>query len=234
MPLYWSVAWCTEATRGSSPLFTLCGCSLLSAVSTTAFICAHAYTATDAATRPATTRRSTARITSKEGTSSSSAPGTTAQRGRHSPPGQVRVPAHSHLPHGSNPMPMPRRAGHLQLGGGITDANAREWLDAGASKVIVTSFLFPDARFSLARLQRLAALVGKDRLVVDVRCVLQRCDVECNKVLRPARGSCRRRGDKWFVAMDRWQTVTDMEVNQGVWACCLERSLRCSSTRPCP
>ncbi|KAF9809076.1 hypothetical protein IEO21_07574 [Rhodonia placenta] len=84
--------------------------------------------------------------------------------------------------------------GHLQLGGGITDANAREWLDAGASKVIVTSFLFPDARFSLARLQRLAALVGKDRLVVDV--------------------SCRRRGDKWFVAMDRWQTVTDMEVNQ--------------------
>lgn len=92
MPLYWSVAWCTEATRGSSPLFTLCGCSLLSAVSTTAFICAHAYTATDAATRPATTRRSTARITSKEGTSSSSAPGTTAQRGRHSPPGQVRVP----------------------------------------------------------------------------------------------------------------------------------------------
>lgn len=60
--------------------------------------------------------------------------------------------------------------------------------------MIVTSFLFPDARFSLARLQRLAALVGKDRLVVDV--------------------SCRRRGDKWFVAMDRWQTVTDMEVNQ--------------------
>lgn len=27
--------------------------------------------------------------------------------------------------------------------------------------------------------------------------------------------SCRRRGEGWFVAMDKWQTVTDMEVNEG-------------------
>lgn len=28
--------------------------------------------------------------------------------------------------------------------------------------------------------------------------------------------SCRRSGDqKWFVAMNKWQTITDMEVNQG-------------------
>ena len=27
--------------------------------------------------------------------------------------------------------------------------------------------------------------------------------------------SCRRRGDKWFVAMNRWQTITDMEVTKG-------------------
>lgn len=27
--------------------------------------------------------------------------------------------------------------------------------------------------------------------------------------------SCRRKGDTWFVAMDKWQTITDMEVNQG-------------------
>lgn len=83
--------------------------------------------------------------------------------------------------------------GGLQVGGGITEENAREWLDAGASKVwdldslahcsstefasgidgqvIVTSYLFPDAKFSLERLQKVSSVVGKDRLVVDVRCV---------------------------------------------------------------
>ncbi|KAI0750875.1 Phosphoribosylformimino-5-aminoimidazole carboxamide ribotide isomerase [Daedaleopsis nitida] len=84
--------------------------------------------------------------------------------------------------------------GHLQVGGGITADNAREWLDAGASKVIVTSYLFPDGRFSLERLRAVSAAVGKERLVVDV--------------------SCRRRGDKWLVAMNKWQTITDMEVDK--------------------
>ncbi|KAH7929445.1 Phosphoribosylformimino-5-aminoimidazole carboxamide ribotide isomerase [Leucogyrophana mollusca] len=82
--------------------------------------------------------------------------------------------------------------GGLQIGGGITDANAQEWLDAGASKVIVTSYLFPGTKFSLERLQRISSIVTKDRLVVDV--------------------SCRRRGDKWLVAMNKWQDITDMEV----------------------
>ena len=81
----------------------------------------------------------------------------------------------------------------MQVGGGITDENCEEWIEAGASKVrvlccvsftgrsmqiliallqvIVTSYLFPDARFSLERLKRISSLVGKDRLVVDVRSV---------------------------------------------------------------
>lgn len=84
--------------------------------------------------------------------------------------------------------------GGLQVGGGITEANAQEWLDAGASKVIVTSYLFPSARFSLPRLQSLSRLVGRDRLVVDV--------------------SCRKLGDKWVVAMNKWQDHTDMHVNK--------------------
>ncbi|KAI5893319.1 Phosphoribosylformimino-5-aminoimidazole carboxamide ribotide isomerase [Schizophyllum commune H4-8] len=84
--------------------------------------------------------------------------------------------------------------GGLQIGGGITDENACEWLEAGASKVIVTSFLFPGAKFSLERLQKLTSLVEKERLVVDV--------------------SCRRRGDSWFVAMNKWQDITDMEVTK--------------------
>ncbi|KAF9119148.1 Enzyme that catalyzes the fourth step in the histidine pathway [Mortierella sp. 14UC] len=82
----------------------------------------------------------------------------------------------------------------LQVGGGITLDNAQFWIDAGAAKVIVTSYLFPGAKFSLERLQALAEAVGKDRLVVDV--------------------SCRKRGSEWVVAMDKWQTMTDMKVNK--------------------
>ncbi|KAJ3545387.1 hypothetical protein NMY22_g2464 [Coprinellus aureogranulatus] len=84
--------------------------------------------------------------------------------------------------------------GGLQIGGGISEENAREWLDAGASKVIVTSYLFPGGAFSLQRLQSLSNAIGKDKLVVDV--------------------SCRRRGTKWLVAMNKWQDITDMEVSK--------------------
>lgn len=82
----------------------------------------------------------------------------------------------------------------LHLGGGITASNAQGWLDKGAQKVIVTSYLFPSCRFSLDRLRELSNKVGKDRLVIDV--------------------SCRKKGDKWVVAMNRWQDMTDTEVNK--------------------
>jgi phosphoribosylformimino-5-aminoimidazole carboxamide ribotide isomerase len=57
----------------------------------------------------------------------------------------------------------------LQIAGGINPTNAQKWIQRGASKVIVTSYLFPDTKFSLDRLIELEKLVGKDRLVVDVR-----------------------------------------------------------------
>ncbi|KAF9462647.1 Phosphoribosylformimino-5-aminoimidazole carboxamide ribotide isomerase [Collybia nuda] len=85
-------------------------------------------------------------------------------------------------------------SGKFQIGGGIDDENATEWLLAGASKVIVTSYLFPNAQFSLERLKKISSKVGKDRLVVDL--------------------SCRRRGNRWIVAMNRWQVLTDMEVSE--------------------
>ncbi|KAJ9123995.1 hypothetical protein QFC22_000787 [Naganishia vaughanmartiniae] len=84
--------------------------------------------------------------------------------------------------------------GGLQVGGGIQISNAQEWIDVGAEKVIVTSALFPKQKFSLEQLQAFSQTVGKDRLVVDV--------------------SCRKRGDKWIVAMNKWQDLTDMEVNR--------------------
>lgn len=83
--------------------------------------------------------------------------------------------------------------GGLQLGGGINEKNARTWLDAGASQVIVTSYLFEGGRFSEARLRALLERVSPDELVIDL--------------------SCRRRGSEYFVATNRWQTVTDVRVD---------------------
>ena len=58
--------------------------------------------------------------------------------------------------------------GGLQVGGGITDANASEFLEAGASAVIVTSFVFRDGRIDYDRLNRLEQAVGKEHLVHDL------------------------------------------------------------------
>jgi phosphoribosylformimino-5-aminoimidazole carboxamide ribotide isomerase len=75
----------------------------------------------------------------------------------------------------------------------------RETWKLTVPQVIITSFLFPNGTFSQPRLDSvLAALDGdKDKLVIDL--------------------SCRRHdgGDRWFVAMDKWQTITDMEVSEG-------------------
>ncbi|KAI9029217.1 hypothetical protein DFJ74DRAFT_629591 [Hyaloraphidium curvatum] len=90
--------------------------------------------------------------------------------------------------------------GGLQFGGGVNADNARSWLDAGAEKVIVTSWLFPGAKFDGERLRRMAEVVGREALVVDV--------------------SCKRRqqgGDgppRWTVATNKWQTLADMDVDE--------------------
>ncbi len=84
--------------------------------------------------------------------------------------------------------------GGLQIGGGIGPGNAPEWLEAGASHVIVTSHLFEGPAFRLDRLQELSALIGKTRLVVDL--------------------SCRRiPGGGWAVATNRWQTITGYHLS---------------------
>jgi len=82
----------------------------------------------------------------------------------------------------------------MQVGGGIKDTNASQWIDWGADKVIMTSFLFPDGTFSQERLESTLKALGqdKDKLVIDL--------------------SCRKRGDTWFVAMNKWQTITDFEI----------------------
>ena len=65
--------------------------------------------------------------------------------------------------------------GGLQVGGGITADNAKEYIDAGASHVIVTSWIFPEGKFDISRLERLVEVVGKEHLVLDLR-LARYCD----------------------------------------------------------
>ncbi len=87
--------------------------------------------------------------------------------------------------------------GGLQIGGGINPGNAREFLNAGASHVIVTSWLFPDGDLNLTRLHEISKLVGKNRLVIDL--------------------SCRRLEGNWRVAIQRWQVITSHVFDQNLF-----------------
>ncbi len=80
--------------------------------------------------------------------------------------------------------------GGMQVGGGIGADNAAEFIDAGASHVIVTSYIFDGADLNTDRLAELRDKVGRDRLVLDL--------------------SCRYRDGAYHVVTDRWQTFTQL------------------------
>ncbi len=82
----------------------------------------------------------------------------------------------------------------LQVGGGITPYNAEEYLKAGASHVIVTSYVFQDGKLHFERLKEMLSAVGKERLVLDL--------------------SCRRRLEDYYIVTDRWQKFTDVKLTR--------------------
>lgn len=82
--------------------------------------------------------------------------------------------------------------GGLQIGGGINIENGQSWIEAGASHVIVTSWLFDGPTLDWERVRSLAKEVGSCRIVIDL--------------------SCRRVENGWRVATNRWQTVTEVDV----------------------
>jgi phosphoribosylformimino-5-aminoimidazole carboxamide ribotide isomerase len=88
--------------------------------------------------------------------------------------------------------------GGLQYGGGVNADNAAAWLEAGASHVIVTSWVFREGRLEQDRLAELVRRIGRERLVLDL--------------------SCRRRGDDYFVVTDRWQNFTDLKLGPETFA----------------
>ena len=80
----------------------------------------------------------------------------------------------------------------LQIGGGITAENAREYLEAGASHVIVTSYVFKNGQIYWENMMRLLEAAGKERIVIDL--------------------SCRRKADGYYIVTDRWQKFTDVKL----------------------
>ena len=66
--------------------------------------------------------------------------------------------------------------GGLQVGGGITPSNAAEYLEAGASHVIVTSYVFREGTLDRGRLAELVKAVGPKRLVLDLSCRRREAD----------------------------------------------------------
>ncbi len=82
----------------------------------------------------------------------------------------------------------------LQIGGGINPSNAQTYLNAGASHVIVTSYVFSDGKIDLTKLSTLVSCVGKENLVLDL--------------------SCRKRDGQFWIVTDRWQKFTDVAVNR--------------------
>ena len=84
--------------------------------------------------------------------------------------------------------------GGLQVGGGITPENAGEYLSAGASHVIVTSYVFKDGQIQYDRLNELVQKIGKKNLVLDL--------------------SARKKDGRYFIVTDRWQKYTDVELTE--------------------
>lgn len=85
----------------------------------------------------------------------------------------------------------------LQLGGGINPGNARKYLDAGASQVIVTSYLIEDGELSFRRLDALMEVLAPEELVIDL---------SCRKTAQ----------NEYLVVYDRWQKFTNCRVEADV------------------
>ncbi len=80
----------------------------------------------------------------------------------------------------------------LQVGGGITADNAPDYIRAGASHVIVTSYVFKGGIIRYDRLSELEKTVGKEHLVLDL--------------------SCKKTSDGYYIVTDRWQNMTQEKV----------------------
>lgn len=82
--------------------------------------------------------------------------------------------------------------GGMQVGGGIHAENAKGFIEAGASHVIVTSYVFRDGKVNYNNLEKILAAVGKEHLVLDL--------------------SCRKKDGDYYIVTDRWQKFTEEKI----------------------
>ena len=82
--------------------------------------------------------------------------------------------------------------GGMQVGGGIHAENAKEFIEAGASHVIVTSYVFKDGKVNYNNLEKILAAVRKEHLVLDL--------------------SCRKKDGDYYIVTDRWQKFTEEKI----------------------
>lgn len=87
--------------------------------------------------------------------------------------------------------------GGLQIGGGVNCDNALEYIKAGASHVIVTSYVFKNGKINYDNLNKIFNAVGKEYLVLDL--------------------SCRKKDDKYYIVTDRWQKFTDVCIDENIF-----------------
>lgn len=89
--------------------------------------------------------------------------------------------------------------GGLQVGGGIRADNAKEWIEAGASHVIVTSYVFDGPHLNYDKLVLLVeAAGGVDKVVLDLSC--------------RKKPQAKAEEDPYYVVTDKWQTFTDVAI----------------------
>lgn len=86
--------------------------------------------------------------------------------------------------------------GGLQVGGGMNPENAREFLECGASHIIVTSYVFSDGKINFDHLKQMTQAVGRNHLVLDL--------------------SCSRRDGAYYIMTDRWQKYTDTPLDRSL------------------
>ena len=84
----------------------------------------------------------------------------------------------------------------MQIGGGITAENANEYIEAGASHVIVTSYVFQKGEICWEHLEKLEQAVGKEHIVLDL--------------------NCRKKDQDYYIVTDRWQKFTNIILNKEV------------------
>ncbi len=104
--------------------------------------------------------------------------------------------------------------GGLQVGGGITADNATEYIQAGASHVIVTSYVFRDGRIDYDNLRKLVTVVGKEHIVLDLSCRYLKdasevvYGVQENPFALPYPPS----GEGYYIVTNRWQMETEERI----------------------